>query len=141
MNIAYICLRLISGPKQLFKYCKNDSSGKQSDLGSLLNASINNFSGLKYIKRGYIEMTKKIYLVTFEKCPRSLCFPLLFSFKCSLKFNFLFKINPRCFWCVVLITGLLSKVKTEYDWINIFLEKITSWSCLDLSGLKDIFYW
>ena len=39
--------------------------------------SIYNFSGLKNIKKWYIEMTKKIYLETFEKCPGSVCFPLL----------------------------------------------------------------
>ena len=55
----------------------NISSKKQSDPGSLFKASIYNFSGLKYIKKGYIEMTEKIYLKTFKKCPGSLCFPLL----------------------------------------------------------------
>ena len=30
------------------------------------------FLVLKNIKKGYIEMTKKIYLETFEKCPRLL---------------------------------------------------------------------
>ena len=40
--------------------------------------SIYNFSGLKNIKKGYIEMTEKIYLETFEKCPGSVYFPLLF---------------------------------------------------------------
>ena len=39
--------------------------------------SIHNFLGLKNIKIGYIEMTRKIYLETFEKCPGSLYFPLL----------------------------------------------------------------
>ena len=39
--------------------------------------SIYNFSGLKKYKKEYIEMTKKIYLETFEKCPRSVYFPLL----------------------------------------------------------------
>ena len=29
------------------------------------------------LKKGYIEMTEKIYLETFEKCPGSVCFPLL----------------------------------------------------------------
>ena len=38
---------------------------------------IYNFSGLKNIKKVYIEMTEKIYLETFEKCPGSVCFPLL----------------------------------------------------------------
>ena len=31
----------------------------------------------KYVKKGYIDMTKKIYLETFKKCPGSLCFTLL----------------------------------------------------------------
>ena len=31
----------------------------------------------KYVKKGYIEMTKKSYLETFKKCPGSLHFPLL----------------------------------------------------------------
>ena len=39
--------------------------------------SIYNISGLKKYKKGYIEMTKKIYLETFEKCPGSVYFPLL----------------------------------------------------------------
>ena len=36
-----------------------------------------NFSGLKNMKKGYIEITEKIYLETFEKCPGSVYFPLL----------------------------------------------------------------
>ena len=40
--------------------------------------SIYNFSGLKKYKKGYIEMTKKIYLDTFEKCPGPVYFPLLY---------------------------------------------------------------
>ena len=39
--------------------------------------SIHNFSGLKNIKKGYIEMTEKIYVETFEKCSGSVYFPLL----------------------------------------------------------------
>ena len=31
----------------------------------------------KYVKKGYIEMTKKIDLETLKECARSLCFPLL----------------------------------------------------------------
>ena len=45
--------------------------------------SIYNFSGLKNIEKGYIEMTKKIYLETFEKCPGSVYFPLLMHFLCT----------------------------------------------------------
>ena len=39
--------------------------------------SIYNFSGFKKHKKGYIEMTKKIYLEALEKCPGSVYFPLL----------------------------------------------------------------
>ena len=39
--------------------------------------SIYNFSGLKKYKNGYIEMTEKIYLETFEKCLEPDYFPLL----------------------------------------------------------------
>ena len=39
--------------------------------------SIYDFSGLKKYKKGYIEITKKIYLEAFEKCPGPVCFPLL----------------------------------------------------------------
>ena len=39
--------------------------------------SIYNFSGLKKYKKGYIEMTKKIYLDTFDKCPGLVSFSLL----------------------------------------------------------------
>ena len=35
------------------------------------------FQVLKNIKKGCIEMTEKIYLETFEKCPGSVYFPLL----------------------------------------------------------------
>ena len=35
------------------------------------------FLVLKMYKKGYIEMTKKIYVETFKKCPGSVCFPLL----------------------------------------------------------------
>ena len=31
----------------------------------------------KIYKKGYMEMTKKIYLESFKKCPGSLCFTLL----------------------------------------------------------------
>ena len=45
--------------------------------------SIYNFSGLKNMKKGYIEMPKKIHLETFEKCPGSVYFPLLSSKRVS----------------------------------------------------------
>ena len=48
--------------------------------------SICNFSCLKNIKKGYIEMTEKIYLETFEKCPGLVCFPLL-SYKQKVASN------------------------------------------------------
>ena len=42
-----------------------------------LKVSIYNSSGLKKFKKGYIEMTGKIYLETSEKCLGSVFFPLL----------------------------------------------------------------
>ena len=56
---------------------KNDSSVKQSDPGNFLNSQFVIFRCQKYVKQGYIEMTKKIYLETFKKCAGSLCFTLL----------------------------------------------------------------
>ena len=35
------------------------------------------FTCQKYVKNGYIEMTKKIYFETLKKCPGSLHFSLL----------------------------------------------------------------
>ena len=35
----------------------------------------------KYVKKGYMEMTKKFYLKTFKKCAGWLCFPLLTKFE------------------------------------------------------------
>ena len=43
--------------------------------------SIYNFSGLEKYKKGYIEMTEKIYLETSKKCPGSVYFPLLIKYK------------------------------------------------------------
>ena len=42
------------------------SSGKYSDPRLLFKVSICNFLGFKNIKKGYIEMTKKIYLETLK---------------------------------------------------------------------------
>ena len=53
-----------------------------------------------------------------------------FSFKCSLKFNFLSSFS----------TTRLSKYKSRCFGERDFLEKITSWACLVRSGLKTIFY-
>ena len=44
---------------------------------TFLKAQFVIFRCQKYVKKGYIEMTKKIYLETFEKCPGSLHFTLL----------------------------------------------------------------
>ena len=48
------------------------------------------FQVLKIIKKGYIEMTKKIYLETFEKCPGSVYFPLRTTY-----FNISFLVHIR----------------------------------------------
>ena len=46
---------------------------------TLLKARFVIFRCQKYVKKGYMEMTKKIYLETLKKCPGSLCFTLLFN--------------------------------------------------------------
>ena len=51
--------------------------GNRQTQDHFSKVSIYNFSGHKKYKKGYIEMTKKIYLETFEKCPGSVYFPLL----------------------------------------------------------------
>ena len=76
--------------KKRFKksiYKKNDSSGKRSDPGNFSKVSIYNFLDLKRYKKGCIEMTEKIYLEIFEKCPGSLRFPLLMWSFIFLKVN------------------------------------------------------
>ena len=44
---------------------------------TFLKTRFNIFRSQKYIKKGYVEMTKKIYLEPLKKCPGSLCFTLL----------------------------------------------------------------
>ena len=53
--------------------------GNRPTQDQFSKVSIYNFLGLKNIKKGYIEMTEKIYLETFEKCPGLVYFPLLLS--------------------------------------------------------------
>ena len=48
---------------------------------------------LKKYKKGYIEITEKIYLETFEKCPGPVCFPLLPSSTSLFLFQFLLSIK------------------------------------------------
>ena len=59
----------------LFKV--SDNTGKWSDPGNFLKAQFVIFRCQKYVKKEYIEMTKKIYLETLKKCPGLLHFPLL----------------------------------------------------------------
>ena len=56
------------------------------------------FTIFQVLKKGYIEMTEKIYLETFEKCPGSLCFPLLWIlFKVKIEF-FIRKLENQRDW-------------------------------------------
>ena len=71
---------------------------------------------------------------------------VLFTFdstllRCSSKFSFLWSCIPKCFWKLAWATGMLLKVKGRWDAIDILREKIISWACLDISGLKLIFQW
>ena len=47
---------------------------------------------------------------------------------------------PKCFWDVVCWTVELLNKRDGWYTLFIFREKITSWSCLNGSGLKDIFH-
>ena len=51
--------------------------GNRPTQGHFSKISISNFLGVKNMKKAYLEMTEKIYLETFEKCPGSVYFPLL----------------------------------------------------------------
>ena len=53
--------------------------GNRATQETFLKAQSGIFRRQKYVKKWYIEMTKKIYLETLKKCPGLLCFPLLFS--------------------------------------------------------------
>ena len=66
---------------------------------------------------------------------------LAIYFKCSPKFNLSSENIPRCFWYGVWITCLLLDVKSGCLGFLILREKITSWDCLEGSGLRIIFRW
>ena len=54
--------------------------GNRPTQDRFLNSQFLIFQILKNVRKGYVEMKEKIYLETFEKCPGSVCFPLLFLF-------------------------------------------------------------
>ena len=71
---------------------------------------------------------------------------ILFTFdstllRCSSKFNFLWRCIPKCFWEFVWGTGMLLQVEGGWDAIDPLQEKIISWDCLEISGLRLIFVW
>ena len=51
--------------------------GNRVTQDNFLKARFVIFRCQKYVKKGYIEMRKKIYLETLKECARSLHFPLL----------------------------------------------------------------
>ena len=61
--------------------------------------------------------------------------PVVICFKCSPKFNLSFKSIPRCFWYGVSFTEILLKIDTGFGFL-ILWERMTSWACLEWSGLK-----
>ena len=71
--------------------------GNRATQETFLKAQFVIFRCQKYVKKGYIEMTKKNYLETFKKCPGLLCFPLL-----SLKRYILWMLNNQAF-CVHIV--------------------------------------
>ena len=74
---------LLLGFFDLFKVSKINMTCSKSVVGNgatqetFFKVLICNFQVSKICKKGYIEMTKKIYLETLKKCLGSLCFPLL----------------------------------------------------------------
>ena len=66
---------------------------------------------------------------------------LQYTLNAHQKFNFSSENKPRCFWYGVCINWLLLKIKTGWLGFLILLEKITSCTCLEGSGLKFIFHW
>ena len=47
--------------------------------------------------------------------------------------------TPKCFWQWVWWSGILLKTRSGCTDLACFLENITSWTCLLISGLNDIF--
>ena len=72
-----------------------------------------------------------ILLVTFSS----------FLLICSEKFDFSSSNRPRCFWVDFLFIGRVLKKTTRWLLIFFLRQKITSWACLETSGLNDIFHW
>ena len=62
-------------------------------------------------------------------------------FKCSLKFNLLFKYIPKSFWREVCWTTFWLKNKGGWFIVCTSREKISSCACLVGSGLMFIFHW
>ena len=56
----------------MFSVVENEATQK-----TFLKSQFVIFRCQKYVKKGYMEMTKTIYLETLKKCPGSLHFPLL----------------------------------------------------------------
>ena len=83
---------------------------------------------------------ESVYFLSFFNIPIPLLTITNSSFKCSLTFSFSSSLSPKCFWIFTFSTTRLLKNKSgcfgEYD----YLEKITSWACLVVSGLKAIFH-
>ena len=45
----------------------------------------------------------------------------------------------KCLWVEQQATGISLKKTAGWDVLTASLENITSWACLEISGLKDIF--
>ena len=110
----------------------------------------------KYVKKGYIEVTKKSYLETCKKCPGSLCFPLLaskqeaqdsfqnFFRKCSKKTLFYLYSNYHPVLTVWLIEpGHLLKLRHLFSQCQVSILngcKIEPWALNSLSAKVAIIW-
>ena len=86
---------------------------------------------------------KNLARMAWNLCMRLIVFEILSKtlLKCSLKFSFFSKIEPRYFWDSVWLTWRLLKVRLGWASLSSFLLKITSCGCSVRSELNVIFLW
>ena len=62
-------------------------------------------------------------------------------FRWSLNDNLSSKISPKCFCAFTFLTFIPLKFRSGWFTTILFLENKTSWACLEMFGLNDIFHW
>ena len=116
-------------------YCR-DSIFFQVKMNYLVDCKLNHHN-LKL----YITKREERDIVRFSFCDRLIVLITFVSLLliCFEKFIFSSSNRLKCFWVDFLFTGRL--LKKTGGWLMIFNFKITSWACLEASGLNDFFHW